>query len=472
MRATGALVVAAVVLSVIDLGRGLAAAEPGRSTPVSYYRDVRPILQENCQGCHQPAKREGGFLLTSMEGMKKGGDSGDPGLVPGDPEKSTLVSEIIAEAGQKPAMPKGRDPLSPAQVALIRRWIQEGAKDDTPPTAGAKIDANHPPKYSSPPVISTLAVSPDGTLLAVSGYHEVLLHKADGSAIAGRLVGLSERIESVAFSPDGKLLAVAGGSPVRMGEIQVWDVAGRKLKLSYPVTFDTVYGVRWSDDGKLVAFGCADNTLRAIDVASGKQVLFQGAHEDWVLDTAFSIKGTHLVSVGRDGSMKLTEVATQRFVDNITSITPGALKGGLISVDRHPAKDELLVGGAGGEPKIYQMFRTKARVIGDDFNLIRKFDALPGRVYAVSYLAGGARIAAVSSFNGRGELRVYQAMDGKLVSRFEVAEGGLFALACHRDGRQIAVGGFDGMVRLVDADNGKLVRQFVGVPLERPKVVK
>jgi WD40 repeat protein len=308
--------------------------------------------------------------------------------------------------------------------------------------------------------------------LAVSGYHEVLLHKADGSAIAGRLVGLSERIESVAFSPDGKLLAVAGGSPVRMGEIQVWDVAGRKLKLSYPVTFDTVYGVRWSDDGKLVAFGCADNTLRAIDVASGKQVLFQGAHEDWVLDTAFSIKGTHLVSVGRDGSMKLTEVATQRFVDNITSITPGALKGGLISVDRHPAKDELLVGGAGGEPKIYQMFRTKARVIGDDFNLIRKFDALPGRVYAVSYLAGGARIAAVSSFNGRGELRVYQAMDGKLVSRFEVAEGGLFALACHRDGRQIAVGGFDGMVRLVDADNGKLVRQFVGVPLERPKVVK
>ncbi len=473
MRPIHTFLVAATVMVAIGSGQGrIVAAEQSRSTPVSYYRDVRPIFQENCQGCHQPAKREGGLVLTSLDGMKKGGDSGDPGFVPGDPEQSTLVSEITPDAGQKPAMPKGRDPLAPAQVALIRRWILEGAKDDTPPAAGAKLDASHPPKYSSPPVISALAFSPDGALLAVSGYHEVLLHKADGSAIVGRLVGLSERIESVAFSPDGKLLAVAGGSPVRMGEIQIWDVESRKLKLSCPVTFDTVYGTRWSDDGKLVAFGCADNTLRAIDASSGKQVLFQGAHDDWVLDTAFSTKGTHLVSVGRDGSMKLTEVATQRFVDNITSITPGALKGGLISVDRHPTKDELLVGGADGEPKTYQMFRTKARVIGDDFNLIRKFDGLPGRVYAVSYLAGGKNIAAASSFNGRGELRVYQAADGKLVSRFEVPEGGLFALACHRDGHRIAVAGFDGIVRLVDADSGKPIKQFVAVPVEPGKVVK
>ncbi len=58
-------------------------------------------------------------------------------------------------------------------------------------------------------------------------------------------------------------------------------------------------------------------------------MLYQGAHSDWVLDTVFSKDGTYLISVSRDRSMKLVEVATQRFVDNITSITPGALKGGL-----------------------------------------------------------------------------------------------------------------------------------------------
>ena len=60
-----------------------------------------------------------------------------------------------------------------------------------------------------------------------------------------------------------------------------------------PVTFDTVYGASWSPDGSKVAFGCADNTVRAIDVKTGKQVLFMGAHSDWVLDTVFSVDGSH-----------------------------------------------------------------------------------------------------------------------------------------------------------------------------------
>src|SRR5207253_4593461 len=140
------------------------------------------------------------------------------------------------------AMPKGRTPLLESDVALIRRWVAEGAKDDTPKNARILVDAEHPPVYVLPPVISSVHFSPDGSLLAVSGYHEVLLHKADGSGLVGRLVGLSERVQSVAFSPDGKLLAVAGGSPGRFGEVQVWDVAKKKLKLSAPMTFDTLYG--------------------------------------------------------------------------------------------------------------------------------------------------------------------------------------------------------------------------------------
>ena len=42
--------------------------------------------------------------------------------------------------------------------------------------------------------------------------------------------------------------------------VQVWDVAKRKLLLSVPMTYDTLYGGSWSPDGKLIAFGCADNS--------------------------------------------------------------------------------------------------------------------------------------------------------------------------------------------------------------------
>jgi WD40 repeat protein len=327
--------------------------------------------------------------------------------------------------------------------------------------------------------------SPDGKLLAVSGYHEVLLHKADGSGLVGRLVGLSERIESVRFSPDGKLLAVAGGSPGRFGEIQVWDVEKKKLKLSQTVTFDTLYGVSWSPDASKIAFGCADNTVRAIDATNGKQVLFQGAHNDWVMATAFSREGDYLVSVSRDRSAKLTEVATQRFIDNITSITPGALKGGLLTVARRPIKekrmskvppdtpgatpkvyDEILIGGSDGAPKIYKIHREAKRVIGDDFNKVKTFDAMPGRIYCARWNADGTLFVAGSSTgDGHGEARVYKADDGKLIAKLEGIKAAVYTVAFSPDGKSVAVAGFDGMVRLHDAMTGKLVKEFAPAPV-------
>jgi WD40 repeat protein len=437
---------------------------------VSYYRQIRPIVVQQCQGCHQPAKAKGAFVMTSVPEMLKAGDSQQVGVVPGKPEKSFVFKQISAQNGKAAAMPKGQAPLIEHDVALIKQWIAEGARDDTPASAREIVDLDHPPRYALPPVIDALDYSPDGSLLAASGYHEVLLFHGESPAASARLVGESEHIQSLAFSPDGKLLAVTGGSPCRFGEVQIWDVHHKRLKLSLPVTFDTIYGVSWSPDGKKIAFGCADNTVRAIDAETGKQVLYQGAHNDWVLGTAFSKDGSHLVSISRDRSMKLIEVSTQRFIDNITSITPGALKGGLMTVARDPAKDELLIGGADGAPKIYQMYRKKKRVIGDDFNLVRAFQPMPGRVFAVKYSPDGKLIAAGSSFDGSGEVRTYEAATGKLVARFEGQHGAVYALAFRPDGKQVASAGFDGAVRLNDPVTGKLVRQFVPVPLSAAKV--
>src|SRR5262249_30905354 len=216
-------------------------------------------------------------------------------------------------------------------------------------------------------------------------------------------------------------------------------------KLSVPLTFDTINGVSWSPDGSKIAFGCDDNTLRAIDANTGAQVLFQGAHNDWVLGTTFSLDGTFLVSVSRDRSMKLTEVATQRFIDNVTSITPGALKGGLGAVALRPMAErkmvkrdletgggehlynELLNGGADGVPRLYKMHRETKRVIGDDANKIREYEQMPGRIYSVSFSPDGKLFAAGSSLDGAGEVRVYQVDDGKRVAKFDGQRGGVFA---------------------------------------------
>src|SRR5262245_49012914 len=454
-----AIVLSLAVLSCIGRNSQAADEKPAATAPVSFYRQVRPILQRSCTGCHQPAKAGGKLVLTSYAGTKAGGEQGT-GFEAGKPDDSLLVEFI---SGEKPAMPKNAPPLTKDQVALISRWISEGAKDDTPEEVQDTIIPENPPIYHSPPVISAVAYSPDGQLIAISGFREILLHKADGSGLVGRLVGRSQYITSLAFSPDGKLLAATGGSPSLFGEVQFWNVAEKQLERSTTVTTDTLFGGRFSDDGTLFAFGCADNSARIRRVSDAEQILKFDAHADWVMGAAFSVDMKHMITISRDRSMKLSIVESGQFVDNITSITPGALKGGLQALRRHPKKDELLIGGSDGEPKLYKMIRTQARVIGDDFNRLKSYQAMGGRIFALDFNVDGSKFVAGSSTGSSGMVRIYSTEDAKLLQELKGHTRGVFAVAFSPDGKHVITGGFEGKIRIFDAENGNLEKEFIPV---------
>jgi WD40 repeat protein len=283
-----------------------------------------------------------------------------------------------------------------------------------------------------------------------------------------------------------------------MGEIQIWNVEKRQLAMSIPIGYDTLYGVNWSPDGKLVSFGCPDNSVRAISAETGKEVLLQSSHSDWVLDTFFNHKGDQLVSVGRDMSAKLTEVASQRFIDNLSSITPGALRGGLQVVARHPERDEFLVGGADGIPQAYRTVRKVQRRIGDNALCIRKWPAMEGRVYGLAFAPDGKSFVAGSSLDGTGAVHFYNydfstvmpddivaienkaftarteeektkteahyTSDVKLLGAVQVPCG-IYSVAYQPGGKTVAAAGEDGKVRIIDPANAKVTKEFVPVPI-------
>ncbi|MDG2221479.1 MAG: DUF1549 domain-containing protein [Rubripirellula sp.] len=410
MHAKNALRFAALVSSILCLPL-IADETPGKpesnDQAVSFAQDIEPIFSQHCYGCHQGAKQLGSYLMTDFDALLIGGETGEVAIVPGKPDESNLVTQVTPIDGHAEMPDEPFPALNKSEVDLIRQWITEGAKNDSTNVAKATYDAEHPPVYSGQPSIPSIDVSPDGSLLAVAGLNEVLLLDAKTGERKSRLIGMSPRINTVRFGPGGKRLAAVGGTPGVRGELQIWDLESNELTLSRSVTYDTLCGASWSPDGSKLAFGATDNVVRAISTESGEQVLYQGAHNDWVRDTTFTPDGKHVISIARDMSCKLTEVETERFIDNITSITPGALSGGLSSVVAHPKRNEIFVGGADGVAKVYRVFRETARKIGDDANLVRKMPKLPGRIFHVAISRDATRLAAASTLDGKSEVRVW-----------------------------------------------------------------
>ena len=432
-------------------------AVAANAEPVSFFREVRPILRTNCVGCHKPGKLKGGLDLTSHAMLLKGGKSGDT-LKPGHAEESELFTQLV---GAEPEMPKDAEPLTAAEVATIRRWIAEGATDDTPADLGALHRLAAPPVYRSAPAISALAMSPDGAVLAVAGWHEVILRSGDGEQLLGRLVGESPRVESLAFSPDGKQLAVAGGSPSEYGEVQIWDAAERKLVRSIKASVDCFFGISWSPDGSKVAVGCADKLVRVFAVSDGKEVMRCDNHIDWVFATAWNHDGSRLVSVSRDKAIKLIDPATGHLVDDIAQP-----REPLLCVARHPAEDLVAFGGDNGQIRLHKIAPRGGRLAEGDNkeeSTVREFERLPGAAHAVAFSPDGKLLAATGA---RGETRIWQTADGKRVAQIPSSGGALFALTFTSDSARLVTGGADGQLRSYEAKTGMLSKTLVPVPLE------
>lgn len=117
---------------------------------VDFNSEVRPILNRSCLGCHGGVKRQGGLsLLFRQEALAGNTDSGIPAIIPGNPERSELMKRV-KHHNLDERMPQDAEPLTETEIALLEKWIKQGAKWEDH-WAYVKPDLNiQPPKLNNP----------------------------------------------------------------------------------------------------------------------------------------------------------------------------------------------------------------------------------------------------------------------------------------------------------------------------------
>jgi hypothetical protein len=467
----------AVMLSWLVLGNASSIQAQEKQKPLSFINDVAPILKDNCFACHDSKKRSGKYDMTSFEKMLAGGASGDT-ITAGKSAESEFYDLIVTNEERR--MPPRKDALAAVpkeQAAIIKRWIDEGAKLD------AGIDPKSdlvrelrirwkspapPAKYPFPTIVNSLALTPDGKQIVVGGHHELTVWNLDGK-LAKRIQTRAERAYAMLFLPDGKLV-VAGGRPGQEGDVRIFDIqaAGKdqsgvqvldgvndpKVMLKQLVDVDdSVLTLALSADGKKLASGGCDRTIRIWDISKGlnEAKLEQSIenHADWVLSLAFAPDGKHLLSSGRDKTAKVWDLVAKESIitfpehqtpvygvavsaDSKVGFSVGADKqvrswnavgeAKQIKVLGNHAEEILKLASNPKQPMIATASADKTVKLWDltkNSNL-RNLAGLTDYVFAVNFSADGTLIAA-GSYDG--EVRIWKVADGMQVAAFNASPG-------------------------------------------------
>jgi WD40 repeat protein/serine/threonine protein kinase len=305
------------------------------------------------------------------------------------------------------------------------------------------------------PVLS-LAFSPDSRRI-IAGYGTFNRPQVVGHAslwdMASRMLIYRipvnrQTVHSVAFSPDGREVAIAGEALVEQ-----WDLADAPRQIrSIPCHGGIVYAVAFSPgDGRYIASGGLDRSLRLWDRITGHEIRPFHGHEGFVRGLAFSPDGRWLLSASEDNSLKLWEIASGRNVADFHGHQSFAT-----CVAFSPDGQVIASGGQDRAVKLWSATRSAPLTLaGHD-----------GAVHGVAFLPQSHRlVAATGYFSTRRRLKLWDTTTGEpLEPFFEDCRAEVFAVALHRDGRRLATAcwyrvGEVGVVGVWDLNTGQLVRE-------------
>ena len=450
-----------IVAAGISPGPEALAGDPSRSDRVSFQRQVAPILVKKCLGCHSDRKAAGGLSMTTFAALKRGGKTaGETVLEPGDPESSFLVESV--GPGASPRMPFKLPPLTGAEIAILTRWVKEGAKFDglsvSETTLASLVDvlADLPKVVVKAPAgdsVASVAFSPDGRNLAAGIGRQVVVYDVATSKTAATLEDHPGPITWVRFTPDGASLVAAGGRAGQFGSVTVWDVARRQRRWGAKGHADSILAAAVTPDGKALATAGYDRQILIWDLADGKVVRSLKDHSDSVYGLAFARDGKTLASCAADRTVKLWDWTTGKRKATLSEATAE-----LYAVVWTPDGSHLLAAGVDRSIRMW-------RIAGGEVKLERSAFAHDAAVVRLAVSEDGAMLA--SSAEDR-TVRLWKLDTLSPQATIPPQADWAQALAFHPDGRRLALGLYDGRLALWDPAAGKLALVLREPPALKP----
>ncbi|MCC6233514.1 MAG: DUF1553 domain-containing protein [Verrucomicrobiales bacterium] len=436
----------------------MAATRPDK-TQVT--RDALTVIHRQCASCHNEDKAKGGLDLTSRETALKGGDTGKA-IAPGKPERSLLLSVLAADAD--PHMPPKKQ-LNPAQIESLKQWVDGGAKWDDALMAKLRAprEVNPGPLPAGFAPVRALAVSPDGTTLAVGRGRRLSWHDTSTNTLPeiGEGVGFRDEVRAMAWSADNRWMAAAG-----YRELRLWQVEGGKRTLVWQHDTNLVgriTALRFSPHGGalVVADGVPGDSgwVRVFGVEDGALLAAWRAHADLVNDVSISPDGGLLATAGADRLVRLWELVSRREVARLEGHA-GAVTGVAFGTNHW----DLVTVGADKQLKLWDL-RSREAVV-----------TISGRKHgfsAAAWASNGSRLVTGSDDGALVAFSDFRRHTGEQSSATATEKGlgswgdALHAVSVTSDGGRVYAGGEDGRVRGVDHE-ARVIAQLDRVADEVP----
>lgn len=386
-------------------------ADLKREKPIDFEKEVLPLFKQNCLACHNATDAKADLILETPEKIRKGGENG-PAVVPGKAGESLLMKAASHQV--KPFMPPrnnkaGAVALKPEELGLIKLWIDQGA---TGVVSTALGPVHWQPLPSGLHAVNAVALTRDGQFAACGRGNQIFIYRVPTGQLITRLTdpellkagfvdkpGVADRdiIQSLAFSPDGTILASGAYRSLKLWQRQPVAPA---LDLPYAAA-GAVETVALSGDGKFLATGGADGSVKTWDAATGKLLHEFRGHTAGVSALAFSPDYKQLASASLDKSIRVWDAANPNAVTTLQA--PGEVRTVLW------VGDKIISGGGDNLIRVWLLSSGAHPPI----------TGLPQTITTVALSPDHKRFAVASE----DEIQILDPDSGKLIKQLSEAKG-------------------------------------------------